>query len=262
MLEIALDKPEYKAGRDHDGRGHRAHRRPGHAQRDRRPADQFDDAGGAGRHRSACACRSAATGATAPTWSRPCAVRSTPRRSACRAARSACNGSRSTARRNTLEVDMNLPQLQRPNARCASRSRSTGSPRARRRASSSPPSIVGILNLTNYKPPAPDDHYLGQRRLTAELRDLYGQLIDGMQGTRGQIKTGGDAGRRARRQPAVAGAARALFRHRHREAGRHRRGLVRHPGVRRHRRASWRWPGARTRSAAPSATSPCAIRWC
>ncbi|MPZ37512.1 MAG: alpha-2-macroglobulin family protein [Rhizobiales bacterium] len=51
---------------------------------------------------------------------------------------------------------------------------------------------VGILNLTNYKPPAPDDYYLGQRRLSAELRDLYGQLIDGMQGTRGQIRSGGD----------------------------------------------------------------------
>ena len=53
---------------------------------------------------------------------------------------------------------------------------------------------VGILNLTNYKPPAPDDYYLGQRRLTSEIRDLYGQLIDGMQGTRGQLKTGGDVG--------------------------------------------------------------------
>ena len=52
---------------------------------------------------------------------------------------------------------------------------------------------VGILNLTNYKPPAPDEYYLGQRRLTAEVRDLYGQLIDGMQGTRGQIRTGGDS---------------------------------------------------------------------
>jgi hypothetical protein len=51
---------------------------------------------------------------------------------------------------------------------------------------------VGILNLTNYKPPAPDDYYLGQRRMTSEIRDLYGQLIDGMQGTRGQIRTGGD----------------------------------------------------------------------
>lgn len=53
---------------------------------------------------------------------------------------------------------------------------------------------VGILNLTNYKPPAPDDYYLGQRQLSAEIRDLYGQLIDGMQGSRGQIKTGGDSG--------------------------------------------------------------------
>ncbi|MEA2818522.1 MAG: alpha-2-macroglobulin, partial [Bradyrhizobium sp.] len=52
---------------------------------------------------------------------------------------------------------------------------------------------VGILNLTNYKPPAPDDYYLGQRRMTSEIRDLYGQLIDGMQGARGQLKTGGDA---------------------------------------------------------------------
>ena len=53
---------------------------------------------------------------------------------------------------------------------------------------------VGILNLTNYKPPAPEDYYLGQRKLSAEVRDLYGQLIDGMQGTRGQIRSGGDSG--------------------------------------------------------------------
>ena len=52
---------------------------------------------------------------------------------------------------------------------------------------------VGILNLTGYKPPAPDDYYLGQRALSAEIRDLYGQLIDGMQGARGQIRSGGDA---------------------------------------------------------------------
>jgi uncharacterized protein YfaS (alpha-2-macroglobulin family) len=52
---------------------------------------------------------------------------------------------------------------------------------------------VGILNLTNYKAPAPDDYYLGQRRLTADIRDLYGQLIDGMQGAAGRIRTGGDS---------------------------------------------------------------------
>jgi alpha-2-macroglobulin len=53
---------------------------------------------------------------------------------------------------------------------------------------------VGILNLTNYKVPAPDAYYLGQRKLSAEIRDLYGQLIDGMQGTKGAIRTGGDSG--------------------------------------------------------------------
>ncbi len=53
---------------------------------------------------------------------------------------------------------------------------------------------VGILNLTNYKAPDPDTYYLGQRKLSSEIRDLYGQLIDGMQGTKGQIRTGGDGG--------------------------------------------------------------------
>jgi len=53
---------------------------------------------------------------------------------------------------------------------------------------------VGILNLTNYKPPAPDDYYLGQRKLTADIRDIYGQLIDGMQGAAGRIRSGGDMG--------------------------------------------------------------------
>ena len=53
---------------------------------------------------------------------------------------------------------------------------------------------LGILNLTNYKPPSPDDYYLGQRALSADIRDLYGQLIDGMAGVRGQIRSGGDEG--------------------------------------------------------------------
>ena len=53
---------------------------------------------------------------------------------------------------------------------------------------------VGILNLTNYQPPAPEDFYYDQKRLSAEIRDLYGLLIDGMQGQRGRIRTGGDGG--------------------------------------------------------------------
>ena len=60
---------------------------------------------------------------------------------------------------------------------------------------------VGILNLTNYKPPSPDDYYLGQQALSADIRDLYGELIDGMQGTRGQIRSGGDQGAQLQASP-------------------------------------------------------------
>ena len=52
---------------------------------------------------------------------------------------------------------------------------------------------LGILNLTGFEPPSPDDHYFGQRRLGMEMRDLYGRLIDGMQGVRGRLRSGGDA---------------------------------------------------------------------
>jgi uncharacterized protein YfaS (alpha-2-macroglobulin family) len=53
---------------------------------------------------------------------------------------------------------------------------------------------VGILNLTRHEPPKPAEHFFGQRQLSGEMRDLYGYLIDGMQGVRGAIRSGGDAG--------------------------------------------------------------------
>ena len=52
---------------------------------------------------------------------------------------------------------------------------------------------VGIVSLTRYQAPNPSEFFFGQRQLSFELRDLYSYLIDGMQGTRGQIRTGGDA---------------------------------------------------------------------
>ncbi|MGL5446031.1 MAG: alpha-2-macroglobulin family protein, partial [Rhabdaerophilum sp.] len=58
----------------------------------------------------------------------------------------------------------------------------------------------GILALTRYEPPNASQHFFGQRQLSGEIRDLYGALIDGMQGTRGAIRSGGDAA------PPLAGA--------------------------------------------------------
>lgn len=93
----------------------------------------------------------------------------------------------------TLSVNLGLPQVMRPNSPLSVPVKIGGLNSGEEARVVLAAVDVGILNLTNYKPPAPDEYYFGQRQLTAEIRDLYGQLIDGMQGTRGQIRTGGDA---------------------------------------------------------------------
>jgi uncharacterized protein YfaS (alpha-2-macroglobulin family) len=91
----------------------------------------------------------------------------------------------------TLAVNMELPQLTRPSGALRVPVKIDGLAGQEARLVVAAVD-VGILNLTGYKPPSPDDYFLGQRRLTTEVRDLYGQLIDGMQATRGQIRSGGD----------------------------------------------------------------------
>jgi uncharacterized protein YfaS (alpha-2-macroglobulin family) len=94
----------------------------------------------------------------------------------------------------TLALDMKTPDVMRPNSPLRVPVKVSGLAAGEEARIVVAAVDVGILNLTNYKPPAPDEYYFGQRRLSAELRDLYGQLIDGMQGTRGQIRSGGDGG--------------------------------------------------------------------
>lgn len=52
---------------------------------------------------------------------------------------------------------------------------------------------VGILNLTGFKAPDAPGHYFGQRRLGMGMRDVYGRLIDGMNGAMGAVRSGGDS---------------------------------------------------------------------
>ncbi|HTN98259.1 MAG TPA: alpha-2-macroglobulin, partial [Nordella sp.] len=70
---------------------------------------------------------------------------------------------------------------------------------------------VGILNLTGYKPPEPETYYYGQKRLSAEIYDIYGQLIDGMDAGRGPIRSGGDGGAGNFQSPPPTQAPLALF---------------------------------------------------
>jgi uncharacterized protein YfaS (alpha-2-macroglobulin family) len=51
----------------------------------------------------------------------------------------------------------------------------------------------GILQLTEFASPAPEDHYFGKRRLAVELRDNYGHLIESAEGRQGRLRQGGDA---------------------------------------------------------------------
>ncbi len=135
----------------------------------------------------------------------------------------------------TLTVDLTAPALLRPNSSLHVPIKIGGLAAGEEARVVVAAVDVGILNLTNYKPPSPDDYYLGQRALSAEIRDLYGNLIDGMQGTRGQIRTGGDEGAHLQGSPPT-GPPLALYsgivtcRQ-----GRHRRGRVRRARLCRHR---------------------------
>ncbi|MCA3438568.1 MAG: alpha-2-macroglobulin family protein [Rhodobacter sp.] len=59
---------------------------------------------------------------------------------------------------------------------------------------------LGILNLTAFKSPDPSAYYFGQRRLGVGIRDIYGRLIDGLNGAEGTLRSGGDSGAQARLQ--------------------------------------------------------------
>ena len=60
---------------------------------------------------------------------------------------------------------------------------------------------VGILNLTRYEAPNPFGYFFGQKALGPEIRDLYGYLIDGMQGAAGRLRSGGPARRGGPERP-------------------------------------------------------------
>jgi hypothetical protein len=95
---------------------------------------------------------------------------------------------------HTIGVDLDLPDLVRPETTLRVPVRLANLAAGDQARIVVAAVDVGILNLTGYEPPNPDEYYLGQRQLSVQVRDLYGQLIDGMQGARGQIRTGGDSG--------------------------------------------------------------------
>jgi len=92
----------------------------------------------------------------------------------------------------TLEITMDAPEIARPRGTLTVPLRLAGLKPGEKAYLTVAAVDVGILNVTRYEPPAPEAWYYGQRKLGVEIRDVYGQLIDGMHGARGQIRSGGD----------------------------------------------------------------------
>ena len=59
---------------------------------------------------------------------------------------------------------------------------------------------VGILNITGFATPDPFGHFFGKRRYGAEIRDLYGKVIENLAGKRAGMRYGGDAATKSRGQ--------------------------------------------------------------
>ena len=55
---------------------------------------------------------------------------------------------------------------------------------------------VGILNITRFKTPDPADFFFGKHRYGADMLDIYGKLIEKMDGAHAKQRFGGDAGKR------------------------------------------------------------------
>ncbi len=62
---------------------------------------------------------------------------------------------------------------------------------------------LGILNLTRFETPAPENWFSQQQKLSFEIRDFYGKLIDGMRADRGKFRSGGDGGVAMQGNPTV-----------------------------------------------------------
>ena len=55
---------------------------------------------------------------------------------------------------------------------------------------------VGILNITRFATPSPLDYFFGKHRYGADVLDLYGKLIEKLDGSLAKQRFGGDAGKR------------------------------------------------------------------
>lgn len=92
----------------------------------------------------------------------------------------------------TLKVGLDLPRKVKPSSTLTVPVKVTGLGAGEEARVTVAAVDVGILNLTRFESPAPEKWFFAQRRLGTEVRDFYGRLIDGMRAERGSLRSGGD----------------------------------------------------------------------
>lgn len=92
-----------------------------------------------------------------------------------------------------LVVTFDVPEKTRPSTTLKTRIKVTS-------PSGPPPTFVtlaavdvGVLNISNFKTPDPFNHFFGQRRYAAELRDMYSDVIESQRADKAKLRFGGDA---------------------------------------------------------------------
>jgi hypothetical protein len=92
----------------------------------------------------------------------------------------------------TLKVAVDAPVQVKPNTALTIPVRIAGLAAGEQARVTLAATDVGILNLTRFDAPKPEAWFYGQRKLGLDLRDYYGRLIDGMQAQKGLLRSGGD----------------------------------------------------------------------
>jgi len=91
-----------------------------------------------------------------------------------------------------LSVQIETPDILRPKQRVEIPVQVSGAPAGAPIRLTLAAVDEGILLLTNFASPAPESHYLRQRRLALDIRDDYSRLLDPPAGARGELRQGGD----------------------------------------------------------------------
>lgn len=94
-----------------------------------------------------------------------------------------------------LDVHLQAPAKIRPETRATVRVKVDGVANAQATVTLSAVD-VGILNIDRYATPDPYGFFFGKHRYAPDLLDMYGKLIEKMDGTKGRLKWGGDAAMR------------------------------------------------------------------